>query len=182
MRTKQLPTSTPVSAGALVGAAWWAVGSLALPTGLGTLLLAAGLLLAGVLVGAAKRHAPRDEPVAPRTRTKVVRLLGFGALLVAAAVAGLNASGYGELAVPAAATVTGGCLVPLAGLLEQRGYLLLGVALMVLGAGGALLALRCAGGLYPGGLVGLGAGLLVWCGSAVEARPHREPLSRIGIR
>ena len=182
MRTRQLPTSTPVSAGALVGAVWWAVGSLALPTGVGTLLLAAGLLLAGVLVTSARRRAPRDEPVVPSVRTKAVRLLGFGALLVAAAVTGLNASGYRELAVPAAVMLTGGCLVPLAGLVEQRGYLLLGAALMVLGAGGALLALRYGGGRFPGGLVGLGAGLLTWCGAAVDARLHRAPLSRIGIR
>ena len=37
-----------------------------------------------------------------------------------------------------------------------------GATLMVLGAAGAVLALGSAGQLYPTGLVGLGAGALLW--------------------
>jgi hypothetical protein len=172
---------TPAVVGTVAGALGWAVGSLAFPVGLGTLVLAAGLLTASALYRAARRRAsPRQVPASARAR--LLRLALLGALLVAATSVGLGAAGYGELTVPVGCTVMGACLLPAAGLLDRRGCLPLGAALMLLGAAGALLALRSIGEVYPMGLVGLGAGALLWAAVAVEAGLHRELRSKIGGR
>jgi hypothetical protein len=176
--------SISVWLGAVGGALCWAVGSLALPAGVGTLLLAAGLLLAGALVVAASRRVEPVEPRAPlaeAARRRVLRLVGLGIVASVLAEVACHASPYAELATPAVAMVCGALLVPLAGVLDRRGYLLLGAALMVLGALGAVLALRSAGGLYPSGLVGLGAGGLLWLAAALAARLHLGARTRIGI-
>ena len=76
---------------------------------------------------------------------------------------------YGELAVPVAFFVVGALLVPASSALDDRTVLMLGSALMVLAAVGALLALNSVGQLYPRGLVGLGAGVLLWVVSALRS-------------
>jgi hypothetical protein len=52
----------------------------------------------------------------------------------------------------------------------------------VLGACGAVLALRSVGQLYPTGLVGLGAGALFLAAVAVEVGLHHELRTKIGSR
>jgi hypothetical protein len=184
MRTQRRQrTPVPVLAGALGGALCWAIGSLALPVGFGTLLLAAGLLLSARLIVAARREPRYREPLPVPVRSRVHRLVTVGVIAALAAVIACNATPYAELDTPVAAMVVGACLVPLAGLVDRRGYLVLGAALMVLGAAGAVLALRSAGGLYPQGVVGLGAGALLWLAVAVETRPRLPGADRIrGVR
>jgi len=177
-RTRR-PLATPVGLALVGGALWWAIGSLAFASGLGTLVLALGLLVAGALHWAARRRA---EPPRPAVHSGWWRLVLLGGLLGVATAFGLGALGYGELAVPVACMIVGGCLIPAAGLLDRRGCLPLGAALMLLGACGALLALRSVGELYPRGLVGLGAGTLLFAAAAVDAGVHRELRAKIGSR
>jgi uncharacterized membrane protein len=175
------PVLTPAAVGTVAGVLGWAVGSLAFPAGLGTLVLAAGLLAAAALYRAARwRASPR--PVPAWARARLLRLAMLGAVLVVATSVGLGAAGYAELTVPVGCTVVGACLLPAAGLLDRRGCLPLGAALMLLGAAGALLALRSVGEMYPMGLVGLGAGALLWAAVAIEAGLHRELRTKIGSR
>ena len=54
------------------------------------------------------------------------------------------------------------------------------VALMVLGAAGAVLALDSAGALYPQGVVGLGAGAVLWLFGAQRTGLLAEVRERTG--
>jgi hypothetical protein len=176
------PLVTPLGLALMGGAVWWAVGSHAFPAGLGTLVLAFGLLVLAGLVSAVRRRPDARRPVPAEARGQLRRLVGFGAVLVVGAVLALGALRYGELATPVVCMIVGGCLVPAAALLDRRGCLPLGAALMVLGACGALLALRSVGELYPRGLVGLGAGALLWAAVAIELGLHLELRTKIGSR
>jgi hypothetical protein len=150
---------------AAAGVLCWAVGSSALPAGLGTLVLAAGLLVTAGLYSAARRRAP--GPLTAPARAGLRRLALLGGMLVFGTAVGLGALGWSELSVPACCALVGGCLVPAAELVGRRGCLALAAALMLTGAAGALLALRSAGELYSTGLVGLTAGALLWLSAAV---------------
>jgi hypothetical protein len=161
MRSTPVPYLEPI-----VGAAWWTVGAAALDGGVGTVVLAAGLGLTGVLVVALRRWHGAGEPLPRGGRGRFLRLLGITAALVAVAVTALARFSWGELAVPVAAAVIGVALLMLSSQLDERSLLALGGALMVLGAAGALLALDSAGQLYPQGVVGLIAGGLFWLTSA----------------
>ena len=57
----------------------------------------------------------------------------------------LRATGRAELTVPLTVAVCGALLLPLASVLDRRSLLAVGAALMLLGAGGAVLALNSAG-------------------------------------
>jgi hypothetical protein len=81
----------------------------------------------------------------------------------------LGLTSYGELAVPLGFFVIGALLIPASSTLGDRTYLALGAALMLLAVIGGLLALNSAGELYPRGLVGLGAGALLWLAAAYRA-------------
>lgn len=147
------------------GVLWWAVGSQALPAGAGTLVLAVGLLVGAGLYTASRRRV-RGRAPAP-VRAGLRRLALLGGILVLGAVLGLRALGWGELSVPVACALLGGCLVPAAELLGRRGCVALGAGLMLVGAVGAVLALRSAGDLYSTGLVGFAAGAQLWLAAAV---------------
>jgi hypothetical protein len=161
MRTTPVPYLEPI-----VGAAWWTVGAAALDPGVGTVVLAAGLGVTGVLVMALRRWHGPGEPLPRRGRGRFLRLLGVTAALVAVAVTALGRFSWGELAVPVAVALVGVAALMLSSQLDERSLLALGGALMVLGAAGALLALSSAGALYPHGVVGLVAGGLFWLTSA----------------
>jgi hypothetical protein len=161
MRATRVPYLEPI-----VGAVWWTVGAAALDPGLGTVVLAAGLGVTGVLVMALRSRHGAGEPLPRGGRGRFLRLVGVTAALVAVAGTALGKLSWGELAVPVAAAVIGVAALMLASQLDERSLLALGGALMVLGAAGALLALSSAGALYPQGVVGLVAGGLFWLTSA----------------
>jgi hypothetical protein len=150
----------------IVGAGWWTVGAAALDGGLGTVVLAAGLGLTGLLVMAVRSRHGSGEPLPRGGRGRFLRLLGITAALVAVAGTVLGTLSWAELTVPLAAVMVGAAATMLSSQLDERSLLALGGALMVLGAGGALLALDSAGRLYPQGMVGLAAGALFWLTSA----------------
>lgn len=165
-------TLSSASVLALGGGAAWLVGSSALDAGLGTVVLAAGLAVTIWLTVTGGRHGL--EPPLERWRSRrLLRLAVLGVVLIVAASVVLGLVRYGELGVPVAFFVVGALLVPASSTLGDRSWLLLGAVLMVLAALGGLLALNSAGALYPRGLVGLGAGALLWAASA-----HRSGLLR----
>lgn len=155
MRSPSVPLLEP-----LLGGVWWIVGALALTAGPGTAVMALGLGIAGALVVAARRR--ESAPLAPGSRPRLIRIGATAIVLVGIVSALLPLVGMGELAVPVACVITGGALFPTASVLDERGFLLAGGALLLLGATGALLALQSAGGLYPQGIVGLVSAAVVW--------------------
>jgi len=157
MRATPVPYLEPI-----VGAAWWTIGAAALDGGAGTVVLAGGLGVTGVLVMALRSRHGAGEPLPRGGRGRFLRLLGITAALVAVAGTVLGWMSWGELAVPVAAALVGVAALVLSSQLDERALLALGGAMMVLGAAGALLALDSAGALYPQGVVGLVAGGLFW--------------------
>jgi uncharacterized membrane protein len=166
---------------ALAGGAAWLVGSSALPGGQGTVVLALGLAVTVWLT----IRARRADAVAPgprldgQRRRRVVVLVAVGIALVVLGSTLLRATGRGELTVPLAAAVCGALLLPLASLLDRRGLLALGGGLMLLGAGGAVLALNSAGAAEPQGLVGFVGGVLLWAAAAQQVGLVGELRERI---
>jgi hypothetical protein len=155
---------------ALGGGVGWLVGSSALDAGTGTVVLAIGLGVTAWLFVAGSRGAA-ERPVERWRSRRLARLAVIGLVLIAGGSALLGFTSYGELAVPLGFGIVGALLVPASSLLGDRTYLLLGSALMLLAALGAFLALNSVGQLYPRGLVGLGAGVILWAAAA-----HRSGL------
>ncbi len=153
---------------ALGGGAGWLVGSSALDPGIGTVVLAVGLAVTVWLVVSGSRDAAARPLEDWRTR-RLVRLAVIGLAVIVGGSVLLGFTPFGELAVPLGFGVVGVLLVPASSVLGDRLYLGLGAALMVLAALGAFLALGTAGQLYPRGLVGLGAGVLLWIAAAYRA-------------
>jgi hypothetical protein len=165
---------------ALAGGVAWLVGSSALPSGQGTVVLAVGLAVTVWLV----MRASRVEPTGPRLdaarRRRVIYLVAVGVGLVVLGSMVLRASGQGELVVPLSAAVCGVLLLPLASLLDRRSLLAVGGLLMLLGAGGTVVALNSAGRTESQGLIGFVGGLLLWAAAAYEAGVFSELRDRIG--
>lgn len=156
---------------ALAGGAAWLAGSAALPSGAGTVVLAAGLAVTVWLMVQATRAGGtgRGARLDRDRRRRVLSLLVVGVGLVVLGGTLLRATGRAELTVPVTVAVGGALLLPLASLLDRRSLVALGAALMLLGAGGAVLALNSAGGTESQGLVGLVAGVLLWAAAAHQA-------------
>jgi len=157
MRAPAVPYLETVAAGV-----WWTVGAVALDGGLSTAVLAVGLGVTGALVAALRRVHPAGAQLRPGGRRRLLRLLGGTLAVIVAVAVGLGYLGFGELTVPLACAAFGLALLLAAPTLEQRTPVAAGSTLMVLGAAGAVLALDSAGRLFPQGLVGLGAGALLW--------------------
>jgi hypothetical protein len=153
---------------ALGGGVGWLVGSSALDAGTGTVVLAAGIAVTVWLVVIGSRDAAARPMEHWRSR-KLLRLAVIGLVVIVAGSALLGFTPYGELAVPLGFGVVGALLLPASSLLGDRTYLVLGALLMLLAALGAFLALNSVGQLYPRGLVGLGAGVLLWAASAYRS-------------
>lgn len=166
---------------AVAGGVAWLVGSAALPGGPGTVVLALGLAVTVWLTSRATRAGSfgRGPRIDGRRRRRVVFLVAVGIGLVVLGSVLLRANGWGELAVPLAAVVSGALLVPLASLLDRRGLLALGGGLMLLGAGGAVLALNSAGRTESQGLIGFAGGVLLWLTAAQQAGLMGELRERI---
>jgi hypothetical protein len=167
-RSPAVPLLEPV-----LGGVWWTVGALALAAGFGTVVLAAGLGVTGGLVVGIRRRHQEGAPLAPGARTRLIKIVATAVVLIAITSSLLPLAGLGELSVPLACAITGGALFPGASVLDVRGYLLAGGALLVLAAAGALLGLDSVGALYPQGVVGMVAGAVVWLVGA-----HRVGLLR----
>jgi hypothetical protein len=156
---------------ALAGGAAWLAGSAALPSGAGTVVLAAGLAVTvWLMVQATRAGGTGRGPRLDRDRRRrVLSLLVVGVGLVVLGGTLLRATGRAELTVPVTVAVGGALLLPLASLLDRRSLIALGAALMLLGAGGAVLALNSAGVTESQGLVGLVGGVLLWAVAAQQA-------------
>jgi hypothetical protein len=165
---------------ALAGGAAWLVGSAALPSGQGTVVLALGLALTVWLIMRAGRGPGGTGPrLDGRQRRRVATIVVVGVVLVTLGATALKATGRGELTVPLAAAVCGALLVPLASLLDKRGLLAVGGGLLLVGAGGAVVALNSAGTAESQGLVGFVGGVLLWAAAAQQAGLLGELRDRI---
>lgn len=153
---------------ALGGGAGWLVGSSALDQGLGTVVLAVGIGVTVWLVITGSRGAV-DRPLERWRARRLLRLTVIGLVLAVGGGALLGLTAYGELSVPLGFGVVGALLIPASTALADRFYAGLGAALMLLAAGCALLALSTVGEFYSRGLVGLGAGVLLWTAAAYRA-------------
>ena len=161
------PWALPLLLPAL-GGVWWAVGSAALATGAGTLVLALGLSVAVALGVALHRRFGRGSALPAGGR---IRLIKVGAAAVAGVLlggAGLRLLGLGEIAVPLACGIVAFALFAMVRVVDERLYVGLAGALLVLAAIGAVTAMSTPGILYPQGLVGMGAGILCWAVAAVR--------------
>lgn len=167
---------------ALAGGAAWLAGSAALPSGAGTVVLALGLAVTVWLIVQATRAGGtgRGPRLDRDRRRRVIYLLVVGVGLVALGGTLLRATGRAELTVPLTVAVCGALLLPLASLLDRRSLVALGAALMLLGAGGAILALNSAGAAESQGLVGLVGGILLWAAAAQQAGLTTQLRDRIG--
>jgi hypothetical protein len=154
---------------AVAGGVAWLVGSAALPAGSGTVVLAVGLAVTVWLAVRASRAGSGGARLDRTRRRRVVRLVVVGIALVALGATVLQATGRGELTVPLAVALCGALLLPVASVVERRSLIALGAALMVLGAGGAVVALNSAGRAESQGLVGLAGGVLLWVVSAQQS-------------
>lgn len=164
----------------LAGGVGWLLGSGALDPGAGTVVLAVGLGATVWLFGVVRGRAAHGVPAHPRTRRRVLRLLGTAAAAVVAEFLLLGLTPYGELAAPLAAAIIGASLLPLASLLDTRTFLVAGGGLIVLGAAGALYALNSGGAAGPLGLVGMGGALLLWGAAAAQVGLLAELRDRVG--
>jgi hypothetical protein len=166
---------------ALAGGVAWLVGSAALASGTGTVVLAVGIAVTVWLVVQATRSGrPARGPGLDRDRRRrVITLVVVGVVLVVLGGMLLRATGRAELTVPLTVAVCGALLLPLASVLDRRSLMAVGAALMLLGAGGAVLALNSAGTAEPQGLVGLVGGVLLWAAAAQQAGLADELRHRI---
>lgn len=173
-----LPAVVPVPVPALelwLGMVWWTVGAAALDSGPGTAVLAAGLVLMGWLVLTVRRVHRSGIPLPRGGRGELLRRGGITLGLVVALTMALAWLGYGELAAPAACVLAGFALTRAAGLLAHRSVTLAGLALVGLGVAGGVLALNTPGVFYGQGLVGLGAGAVLWAAGAYRTRVLSVP-------
>jgi hypothetical protein len=156
---------------ALAGGVAWLVGSAALPSGMGTVVLALGLAVTAWLTVRATRSGStgRGPRLDRDQRRRVIALVVVGVGLVVLGGMLLRATGRAELTVPLTVAVCGALLLPLASVLDRRSLLAVGAALMLLGAGGAVLALNSAGTTESQGMVGLVGGVLLWAAAAQQA-------------
>lgn len=168
-----LPAVVPVPVPAFevwVGLAWWTVGAVALDPGVGTVVLAAGLVATGWLVLTVRRTHGSGVPLRRGGRAELLRRAGVTLGLIAALSMAAAWLGWGELLAPAACVLVGIAVARLAGLLGARSVLVVGWALAALGVAGGVLALNTPGQLYGQGLVGLGAAVLLWLAGAHRTR------------
>ena len=164
---------------ALAGGGGWLVGSTALPSGPGTVVLALGIAVTVWLTIRATRAGSAGPRIARDRRRRVIYLVAVGIALVTLGSTLLRATGRAELAVPLAAAVSGALLLPLASVLDRRALLAVGGGLMLLGAGGAVVALNSAGRTESQGLVGFVGGVLLWAAAAQQAGLASELRDRI---
>jgi hypothetical protein len=162
-----------------LGLAWWVVGSVAFDSGPGTVVLAVGLVLAGWLLVTVRRVHGRGIPLPRGGRAELLRRGGVTLGLVVALTMALGWLGYGELAAPTACVLAGFALVRLARLVGSRATTIAGAVLVGLGVAGVVLALNSPGLLYGQGLVGLGAGAVLWAAGAYRTR---VPVVLPGVR
>lgn len=173
-----LPAVVPVPVPAFelwVGMAWWTVGAAALDPGIGTVVLAAGLVAMGWLVLTVRRTHGSGVPLRRGGRAELLRRCGVTLGLIVALSMAAGWLGYGELIAPAACVLVGIALARLSRLLGAWTVQAVGWALVLLGVGGGILALDTPGELYGQGLVGLGAGALLWLAGAYRTRVLAVP-------
>lgn len=175
------PAVVPVPVPALelwIGLAWWTVGAVAFDPGAGTVVLAAGLVVMGWLVLTVRRTHGSGAPLPRGGRGELLRRAGVTVGLIVAVNMGLGYAvngEYAELAAPVACVLVGLALARSSRLLGGASTTLAGLAIVVLGVAGGVLALNTPGLLYGQGIVGLGAGAVLWLAGAYRTRVLAVP-------
>ncbi|GAY07887.1 hypothetical protein [Pseudonocardia sp. N23] len=152
----------------VLGALWWIAGALALSSGVGTALMAAGLGATGVLWTLVRGRQGDGRPLGPARRARLIRQGAVGGVLAAAALVGLPMLSWGEVAVPVAAALVAVVLFSVAPIVGSRSFVAVGSGLLVLSAVGALVALGTVGVTAPQGIVGFGGAALLWPAGALR--------------
>jgi len=159
------PTVVPVPVPVLelwVGLVWWVVGTLALPAGFGTVVLAAALVVMAWMWRTVRRAHGAGARLPPGGRSELLRRGGVSLGVIVAASTALGFLGHGEYTVPLAGVLVGVALVRTSRVLDARSVAAAGTVVAALGVAGAFWALNTAGQVYGRGLVGIGIGAVLW--------------------
>lgn len=145
-----------------IGTLAWVVGGAGLDTGLGTLLVALGLGLAGYLVVVRRRASGMVVPLHPERRKRMQRLIVIGVIGLFAFPVLLSFISYGELGTALSAGLIGVLLIMASSVIEERSLVAVGSLVLVVAALGAFLALNSPGIGVSQPVIGLGAGAILW--------------------
>ncbi|WP_103381074.1 hypothetical protein [Pseudonocardia dioxanivorans] len=153
----------------VLGVLWWIAGALALSGGSGTVLMAAGLGVAGGLWTLVRRRHGSGLSLGPARRARLVRQAVVAGALALAALVGVGMTSWSELAVPLASALVAIVLFSLSTIIGSRSFVLVGGLVLVLSAVGAVVALGTMGSTASQGLVGFGGALVFWVAGALRA-------------
>lgn len=145
-----------------LGVLAWVVGGAALDAGVGTVLVALGLGLAGYLWSVRHRRRAMVVVLHPERRRRMQRLILIGVVGLFALPLLISAVGLGELGTAFSAGLIGVLLIMSSTVVEERSLVAVGAMVLVLAAVGAFLALNSSGVGQSQPVIGLGSGLVLW--------------------
>ncbi|TCK25412.1 hypothetical protein EV378_1219 [Pseudonocardia endophytica] len=140
----------------------WVVGGAGLDTGLGTLLVALGVALAGYLWVVRRRASGMVVQLHPERRRRMQRLLIIGAVGLVAFPILLAMISYGELGTALTAALVAVLLIMASSVIEERSLVAVGAIVLVIAAVGAFIALNSPGVGASQPVIGLGAGAVLF--------------------
>ncbi len=140
----------------------WVVGGAGLASGLGTLLVALGVALAGYLFMVRRRASGMVVALHPERRRRMQRLIIIGVVGLVAFPTLLAFVEFGELGTALSAALIGVLLIMASSVIEERSLVAVGAIVLVIAALGAFLALNSPGVGISQPVIGLGAGAVLW--------------------
>ncbi|BBF99485.1 MULTISPECIES: hypothetical protein [Pseudonocardia] len=151
------------------GFVWALTGASALPVPLPVVLLAATVTVVAIVVALLPGPAARPRRLPADWAGRYRRIGLVQGVLIAAVVAGAVLLGAPGLIAPAVCVVVGVHFLPLAVAVDQPGYRLTGIALVIAGAAG-LVVWAAAGADHARAVGGLVAAVVLWVTSVAVAR------------